>query len=149
MARIRHPVRRILSDEDEAKVVDAIRAAEARTSGEIRVHVEARSGGDPLGAARRWFVRLGMERTAARNGVLFYLAVRERAFAVLGDEGIHARVGAEFWDGVRDAMREAFSRGEFARGLVSGIEAAGSRLAEHFPRRDDDVNELPDEVSTS
>lgn len=149
MARSRHPVRRILSKEDEAKVVDAVRAAEARTSGEVRVHVEARSGGDPLEAARRWFVRLGMERTAARNGVLFYLAVRERAFAVLGDEGIHAHVGAEFWDAVRDAMREHFSRGEFALGLVSGIDAAGARLAEHFPRRDDDVNELPDEVSTS
>jgi uncharacterized membrane protein len=143
----RSPVRRLLSEGDEARVIAAIRAAEARTSGEIRVHVERRCAGDPMAAAARWFRRLGLKRTALRNGVLFYVAVDDRRFAVLGDSGIHAKVGDEFWQTLRDAMRDGFAKGEPAEGLTRAIEAAGSRLAEHFPRGRDDRNELPDEIS--
>ena len=139
----------LLTAVDEARIVEAIRAAEALTSGEIRVHLERRSGGRPIDAARRWFVRLGMDRTRERNGVLFYLAVDERLFAVIGDAGIHDRVGDAFWEGLRDAMAGAFTAGDHAGGLVRAIGEAGRRLAEHFPRRGDDANELPDEVSTS
>ena len=147
MAFGRSAHRRLLSREDEASVVAAIRAAESATSGEIRVHVEARSGGDPLAAARRWFVILKMHRTALRNGVLFYVAVDDKAFAVLGDDGIHGKVGGEFWDGLRDILREEFARGEFAAGLTRAIAAAGDGLSRHFPHRAGDRNELPDGLS--
>ncbi len=147
MAFGRSAHRKLVSREDEARVVAAIRAAESATSGEIRVHIEARSGGDPLAAARRWFVRLKMHRTALRNGILFYVAVDERAFAVLGDEGIHAKVGPEFWEALRDILREAFSRGEYAAGLTRAIAVAGEGLSKHFPHRGGDRNELPDGVS--
>jgi uncharacterized membrane protein len=147
MAFGRSAHRKLVSREDEASVVAAIRAAESATSGEIRVHIEARSGGDPLSAARRWFVRLKMHRTALRNGILFYVAVDERAFAVVGDEGIHAKVGPEFWETLRDILREAFTRGEYAAGLRGAIAAAGEGLSRHFPHRGGDRNELPDGVS--
>jgi uncharacterized membrane protein len=143
----RTPVRRLLSEEDEAKVMEAIRAAEARTSGEIRVHVEHRASGDALSAARSWFHRLGMDKTEAHNGILFYFAVDQHAFAIVGDSGIHARVGDAFWQALRDLMTEAFAEGSPATGLSRAIEEAGSRLAEHFPRGKDDKNELSDEIS--
>jgi uncharacterized membrane protein len=143
----RRPVKRLLSGHDEARVVAAIRAAEARTSGEIRVHVEGRCSGSAIETAGRWFRRLGMEATAERNGILFYVAVDDRAFAVVGGAGIHAKVGDAFWDALRDAMRDDFAKGDAASGLIRAIGEAGQRLAEHFPRRAGDANELPDEIS--
>lgn len=143
----RNPVRRLLSEADEKRVIAAIQAAEHGTSGEIRVHVERRCAGDAIGAARRWFHRLGMSATTERNGILFYVAVEDRAFAVVGDSGIHAKVGHAFWDALRDAIGDAFAKGDPATGLTRAIEEAGLRLSEHFPRRGDDRNELPDKVS--
>ncbi|HEX4824997.1 MAG TPA: TPM domain-containing protein [Candidatus Polarisedimenticolaceae bacterium] len=139
----------LLAPADEHRIVEAIRAAESRTSGEIHVHLERRSGGRPLEAARRWFVRLRMDRTRERNGILFYVAVDERLFAVVGDAGIHERVGVAFWESLRDVLAGSFAAGDHAGGLVRAIGEAGKQLAEHFPRRGDDENELPDEVSTS
>ena len=141
-------MRRLLSPADEQRVLSAIRAAESKTSGEIRVHVERWSREPALVTAQRWFERLGMRRTHHRNGILFYVAVDERAFAVVGDEGIHRAVGPEFWEALRDAMASSFAQGDFASGLVKAIDTAGARLAEHFPRRPEDRNELPDDVST-
>lgn len=143
----RRPVRRLLSDQDEARVIAAIRAAEARTSGEIRVHVERRTTGSVMATAGRWFRRLGMEATAERNGILFYIAVDDREFAIVGGAGIHAAVGDAFWESLRDALRVDFAKGDAASGLIRAIGEAGSLLAEHFPRGSGDVNELSDEIS--
>lgn len=143
------PARRFLSDADELRVLEAIRSAESETSGEIRVHIERRCGGQPMEAAKRWFRRLGMRGTRDRNGVLFYLAVDERVFAVVGDVGIHEKVGQDFWAALRDELQGSFAAGDHAAGLIRAIAETGRRLALHFPRRPDDRNELPDEVSTS
>ena len=147
MAFWHSPLRKLLAEDDEARVIAAIRAAERRTSGEIRVHVERRCEVDAMEAARRWFARLGMDATAERNGILFYVAVSDRKFAVVGDSGIHAKVGEGFWTALRDAMAEDFAKGQPVAGLVRGITEAGDRLAEHFPRTAADRNELPDEIS--
>jgi uncharacterized membrane protein len=143
----RSPIRRLLSEKDESRVIAAIRAAESQTQGEIRVHVERRCAGDPIAAANRWFHRLGMEKTKGRSGILFYVAVDDRRFAIVGDAGIHAKVGDAFWVQLRDAMREAFARGDAATGLCRAIDEAGAQLATHVPRGPDDRNELPDEIS--
>jgi uncharacterized membrane protein len=143
----REPVRRLLSEKDEARVIAAIRAAEARTSGEIRVHIERRCAGRAMATASRWYRRLGMDAANERNGILFYVAVDDRAFAIVGGAGIHSKVGDAFWQALRDAMRESFAGGDPATGLTRAIGEAGSRLAEHFPLRTDDKNELPDEIS--
>ena len=132
---------------EEERVLAAIREFEARTSGEIRVHLAERAGADILAAAREAFERLGMTATAERNGVLFFVAVAERRFAVLGDRGIDEKVPEGFWDEVVARVRERFAEGRFADGLVEGIAMAGEQLATYFPHRDDDVNELPDEIS--
>ena len=147
MRWIETPGRRLLSEAGERRVEAAIRAAELRTSGEIRVHVERRCDGDALSAARRWFVRLGMSRTAERNGVLVYVAIDDRAFAIVGDDGIHAKVGPSFWEGLRDGLHADFGRGEFASGIERAVTEAGRTLAEHFPRQARDRDELSNEVS--
>jgi uncharacterized membrane protein len=128
--------------------VAAIQAAEHKTSGEIRVHVERFCPGDACTRAWDVFAALQMERTAQRNATLFYLAVQDRKFAIIGDEGIHARVPPTFWEAIRDAMAADFRRGRFADGLTHGILAVGQRLKEYFPQRLDDRNELPDAIST-
>ena len=138
---------RIFTEDEEARIVDAIRAFEARTSGELRVHVEHRLRRPPLDEAIRVFAALEMNLTAERNGVLLLLAPAQRSFAIFGDVGIDAVTPPGFWDAAAAAMRSPFAEGRFVEGLTEGIRLAGEALAEHFPRRDDDVNELPDEIS--
>ena len=138
---------RFFDEAEEAQILEAIRSAERATSGEIRVHVESRCPGDPMEVARQRFLRLGMANTAARNGVLFYLATRDGRFAVFGDEGIHQCVGDPFWQELRDSMAERFRSDAFARGLEEAIAAVGAHLAAAFPRSADDRNELPDAIS--
>ena len=132
---------------DARKVEGAIREAEAATSGEIRVSVAHYFWGDVAKVADQAFHRLGMERTRERNGVLIFLVPSRKRFMVLGDAGIHAKVGQAFWDDVAACLTAHFQRGDFTGGLVEGIHLVGERLAVHFPRGDDsDSNELPDEV---
>lgn len=132
---------------DEAQVLEAIRAAERASSGEIRVSIASFFWGDIEKTARKAFVRLGMDQTAERNGVLIFLVPSRRRFTVLGDEGIHAKVGQDFWDDLAVRLSDHFKRSEFTEGLVLGISMIGARLAEHFPGKGDaDRNELPDDV---
>ncbi len=135
-----------LTPEEKRRVEEAIARAEDRTSGEIRVVISRKARGDPLEAARRAFARLRMHETRERNGVIIFLAVADRRFAIFGDEGIHRIVGQEGWEHIRDGMAERFGKGDFAGGLVYAVEEVGKVLAESFPHRADDVNELPDEV---
>jgi len=145
--------RGFFSYEEQKRIVAAITAAELRTSGEIRFHLErdipgkAPVNGDPYLQARAVFDKLGMHRTEARNGVLVYMAVRSRKFAIVGDEELHVRVGDEFWSDVVSAMGSAFTEDRFVDGLETGIGMIGEKLREHFPYRSDDVNELPDDIS--
>lgn len=132
---------------DPKRVEDAIREAERRTSGEIRVSISRFFWGDVAHVADRTFTRLGMTNTKDRNGILFFLVPSRRRFVILGDEGIHARVGQEFWDEVAAAVSGQLREGNFTRGLVWGIEAVGEQLAKHFPyEAETDKNELPDAI---
>ena len=88
-----------------------------------------------------------MNKTELRNGVLFYLAVKSRKFAILGDSGINAKVPEDFWDKIKEDMAAHFKKGEFTEGLVKGIEEAGKSLKAYFPYKSDDVNELSDDIS--
>ena len=134
-------------DQDRARIVAAIGEAENKTSGEIQVHLEKYCPGDVLDRAAEVFGDLGMHKTRLRNGVLFYLAVEDHKFAVLGDAGIHQKVPAHFWDGVKDHMRSLFMQGRFTDGLCEGIAMAGQQLQAFFPTDDDNPNELPDAIS--
>ena len=137
---------KFFTEEDKDRIVQAIRRAEGRTSGEIRVYLEGRLRGGMMDRARKVFEKLGMTKTRLRNGVLIYFSLKGRAFAILGDQGIHGKVGDNFWKEIVSAMQEPFSRDDFAGGLEAGIQKIGERLARYFPRRARDVNELPDEI---
>ena len=139
--------RRLLKTIDTEKIKQAIQAAERQTSGEIRVSVAPFFWGDVRKVAERAFDRLGMTRTAQRNGVLFFVVPSRKRFVVLGDEGIHAHVGDAFWEQVAAAVSEEFRKGDFTGGLVKGIETVGRELAVRFPYdASSDRNELPDDV---
>lgn len=128
------------------ELVGAIRAAEMLTSGEIRIHFES-SCDDAAERVKHVFAELGMDRTEERNGVLFYLAIDSKLFAVLGDEGISELVDTDFWNRIRDSVLERFRQGDFVAGLVDGVHTAGESLAKYFPRKTDDANELSDDIS--
>jgi uncharacterized membrane protein len=130
------------------EIVAAIREAEATTSGEIRVFVSRKERPDALAAAKRRFLKLGMDRTEERNAVLIYVAPRSRSFAVVGDTGVHAKCGETFWVEAARGMESRFRAGEFTEGIVETVRRAAGLLSRHFPRSPDDRNELPDGVVT-
>ncbi|HEY6136951.1 MAG TPA: TPM domain-containing protein [Thermoanaerobaculia bacterium] len=135
---------------DQQRIVEAIRAAENETSGEIRVHVQPKArGGDSRFVAERTFERLGMTKTAARNGVLLFIASEEQGFVILGDRGIDEKVPAGFWDEIAAKLTIRFKNGEFTEGIVDAVTAAGEHLKELFPRAADDVNELSDDIDVA
>ncbi len=133
--------------EQQKQIVEAIKQAEHNTSGEIRVHIENTCNIDVLDRAANIFAMLKMHKTDLRNGVLFYLSVEDRKFAILGDAGINAKVPKDFWDSVKNTVFEQFKSGNQTEGLIKGILMAGEKLKAHFPYQKDDVNELSDEIS--
>ncbi len=140
-------VRKYFSEKDKLQITNAIQAAELNTSGEIRVHIEMHCRGDVLDRAATVFEKLAMQKTELRNGVLFYLAIRDHRFAILGDAGINQKVPENFWEDIKKEMAAYFREGDFSGGLSAGILRAGEQLKEHFPYQKDDVNELSDEIS--
>lgn len=135
------------SSKDKERIITAIEEAEKRTSGEIRVHVEAGVGKEPIDRAKEVFERLGMTETQLRNGVLIYLATKEHRFAIIGDQGINQLVPGDFWEETKERMGCLFKEGRFVEGVCYGIRSVGERLAAHFPYQRDDANELSNEIS--
>ncbi|HEY2801027.1 MAG TPA: DUF5130 family protein [Chthoniobacterales bacterium] len=131
---------------DNDRIVRAIAAAEQKTSGEIRVYIKRGEIGDAVAEAREQFEKLGMTATRERNGVLIFVAPRSQKFAVLGDKRIHERCGDEFWQQLVSSMQQHFRAENFTDAVVEAITETGDLLARHFPRADDDRNELPDKV---
>jgi len=141
-------VRSLLSEEQEQALVDAISQAELHTSGEIRIHLEKSTGNSSAEQrAKQWFGKLEMHKTAEKNGVLFYLAIQDRQLALWAGEGINKKVTADFWQEIIDLMISKFKEGHFSEGLIDGVEKTGKALGEFFPRKDDDVDELSNEIS--
>lgn len=131
---------------DKHRIRQAIQNAERRTSGEIRVSISTLVWGDVRSAAENAFDRLGMTATRDRNAVLFFVVPARHKFVVLGDRGIHERVGQEFWHHIVGTVSAKFRQGDLTGGLVAGIEAVGESLATYFPYLAGDTNELPDDV---
>ncbi len=139
--------RNFFSPQDKDRIVNAVREAELNTSGEIRVHIENHCRSDVMHRAAFVFDKLGMSKTDLRNGVLFYLAVKDKKFAILGDSGINELAPDDFWEEIKGVMLELFREGKFAEGLARGIVMAGEELKQDFPYQADDKNELPDDIS--
>jgi uncharacterized membrane protein len=137
------------TNDQQEDLRQAIMNAELDTSGEIRVHIENTCKGEVMDRALVIFQKLGMVNTKARNGVLIYLAVKNRKFAIIGDEAIHAKVSDNFWDSTKNKMLNHFRENRFTEGLIEAITETGTKLKEHFPYQKDDENELSDDISFS
>ena len=140
-------VEEFLTASQEQDLIEAIKIAEKNTSGEIRVHIEKNSETPPMERALEVFYFLKMDKTAQRNGVLFYIAVESKKFAILGDEGINNLVPENFWDTEKELVLSHFKKGEFTKGLELAIIEVGKKLVTFFPYQSNDINELPDEIS--
>ena len=136
-----------LTADQQKIVVDAVRIAEKGTSGEIRIHIDDQCSIDPVKKAQDVFQKLGMHRTALRNGVLIYLACNTKVFSIIGDKGINERVDEHFWEDVIEIMSARFKDGQFAEGLAEAVTAVGAKLKTFFPYSPEDINEQPDEIS--
>lgn len=134
------------SDEEEL-LTHAINVAENRTSGEIRLCIEKKCAGEVIEQATKRFTQLDMHKTALKNGILIYLALDDHKFAIIGDAGIDKKVPKGFWQETKDVMVGYFKQGQLVDGLVAGIDRAGKQLKTFFPRSDDDINELPDDIA--
>lgn len=131
----------------QESIIEAIRLAELNTSGEIRVHVEPKCPGDAYDRALQVFEELKMHETEQKNGVLFYLAYKDKKFSIVGDEGIHSKVKDSFWNEVRDILTQHFKQNNFTEGLAEGITKAGEKLKSFFPYQSNDSNELSNDIS--
>lgn len=136
-----------LTAEQEQNIVKAIKIAEKNTSGEVRVHIEKNTEKPPMERALEVFYFLKMDATELKNGVLIYVAVESKKFAILGDEGINKLVPVGFWDSEKDLILTHFKNKEYALGLERAILEVGKKLKEFFPYQSDDTNELSDEIS--
>lgn len=128
-------------------IVEAIRVAEESTTGEICVHIRKKCGEDVFAEAKNLFQKLGLYKTKQRNAVLIFIALESHRFAIVGDTGIHEKVGEHFWQAEKDLMLEYFKRGDIEGGLVLGIQKVGEQLKSYFPGIHGDVNELSNTVT--
>ncbi len=133
--------------ETEKAIIKAIRNAELKTSGEIRIHLQKDAVWEVLREAQMRFYDLNMHKTKDRNGVLIFLVPPLRKFAIVGDEGIDAVVPEHFWEEVRDVLAEYFRRQAFGDGIIKAVEIIGEKLSAYFPYQKDDENELSDDIS--
>lgn len=135
------------SSEEQERIVKAIKQAEKNTSGEIRVHIDRSTKLSALDRASFIFKKLNMHETEARNGVLLYLAVDSRLFAIIGDVGVNRVVHKDFWEQQKTSVLNSFKEGAFCEPLIQSILEIGNELKKYFPYQSDDKNELPDELS--
>ena len=140
-------VRDYFTPEERERLTEAVKEMELKTSAEIRIHIERKCQGDPLDRAAYIFGKLGMHKTALRNGVLIYLAIENHQFAFIGDRGINAVVPPNFWTDLKLKAQKYFSEGQFTQGLLELLEEIGTYLQKFFPYKENDINELPDEIS--
>ena len=136
-----------LTQTQEQQIVKAIRTAELHTSGEIRVHIEATTNKETIARATEVFYYLKMDETKNKNGVLFYLAVNDKKFAIIGDEKLNEKVSPDFWDNIKNTVVKEFKTTHYASGLVKGILKVGKELEHYFPFEKGDENELPNTIS--
>ena len=135
------------SQSDKNRILEAIQDAEKQTSGEIRVHADSKCSGDPIQTAISHFERLKMHETKDRNGVLIYIATRDRKLAIIGDQNINEKVSSDYWETTKNNLITAFKKGEYVNGITVAIADVGEKLKAHFPYLSDDTDELANDLS--
>lgn len=137
----------LFTEAQQQQVRESIQEAEMNTSGELKIHIERKLKGNAMDRAAYVFEQLNLHETKLRNGVLIYLAIESKEFAILGDVGINKKVPESFWDSTSMLMLEHFKKGDFVAGLIAGAKEAGLQLKAHFPYQKGDINELSDDIS--
>jgi uncharacterized membrane protein len=145
MARSTNP-RKFLNESESAKINSAIKEAESKTSGEIKVVLARHCWGKMEAKAAKIFRELGLHKTKERNCVLVLFIVTNREFLIHGDQGIHEKVGQGFWEDIRDKMVAAFKQDAFGDGISEGVCLIGERLSQYFPYQRNDSDEISDEI---
>lgn len=140
-------IKHFIPEEGQKRIVEAIAALEKRSNAEVRVHIDSRSGKSPVEDAKKAFDRLKMFDTAERSGVLIYVALKSHTCAIIGDEGIDGKVDPSFWSECCDAMISEFVKGRYTEGILKALDMAGKKLAEYFPKTEDNTDELPNDIS--
>jgi uncharacterized membrane protein len=143
---------RYMNDDELLRITNTIRHYEKFTAGEISVSIKEKT---PFSLTKKTtkeiaeaeFFRLGLDKTRDKTGILILLLLKEKSFYILADAGINEKVESHTWDKIKDNMQEMFAKGEFSRGIISAVEQTGKILAEYFPVKPDDKNELPDRVN--
>ena len=139
-----------LSTQEKNQIIKAIEAAELKTSGEIRVHISySRKEESPLNQAQIKFNQLEMHKTKDRNGVLLYINPKVKKFALYGDQGIHEKLGQEYWNSLKDTLKLKIREKDLTTGIIHAIEELGIQLKKHFPFSKNDQNELINELTES
>lgn len=139
--------RNFFTNDEQEKILQEIASAELRTSGEIRLHIENFCYGNQVARATKVFTNLGMHQTRERNGVLLYIAARSHKVAIVGDQGIHEKLGTQFWEHLVENLIQQFKARHKAEAVIACIKELGEQLSRYFPRRDDDTDELSNEIS--
>jgi uncharacterized membrane protein len=137
------------SQKEKTAITEAVQLAEKQTSGEIRVHLEKKARENFMGHAQHVFEEIGMTQTEKRNGVLIFIGIKSRQFAILGDQGINEVVPKDFWDEIKESMLLDFKQDRFADGVLKAIEKTGEKLKTYFPYQKEDSNEIRDCISYS
>ena len=136
-----------LTPEEQQEIIEAIQTAEQNTSGEIRIHIERGSSMDAFDRAKKVFHLLKMDSTKLQNGVLIYVNIAHKTFAICGDKGINEVVSPDFWNSTKDIIQLHFKKGKFKQGLIEGVFIAGEQLQRYFPWQHNDVDELSNDIS--
>ncbi|MEJ5304503.1 MAG: TPM domain-containing protein [Ignavibacteria bacterium] len=147
-------IHKILSEVELEKIAEEIKSQELRTSGELKVSIKkGRSLFDKRKSIRelaiREFHRLGMTNTRDRSGILFFLLLNDREFYILPDIGISEKIPQTFWDELAKEAENSFREKNFFEGILKVLRKCGDVLAEHFPRKSDDMDELSNKVEIS
>jgi uncharacterized membrane protein len=134
-----------------SRIESAVHTAEKEHSGEIRIALEGDLGLGALWAdqsprerAIEVFSQLGVWDTERNNGVLIYVLLADRDVEIVADRGFTPHVEPHEWEGVCRAMESELAAGRWEEGIVAGVDGVSRIIAKHFPRGDEDPNELPD-----
>jgi uncharacterized membrane protein len=146
-----HLIYNFLDDDDFLRISNKIKETEKKTAGEIRVSIKERKSFPQRNKslkqiAEEEFFRLGMDKTRDDTGILIFLLLKERQFYILADKGINEKVEPNTWDSIKEKMQDMFSKGEFSKGIIHGVEEVGKILSKHFPVKPDDKNELSNRI---
>jgi len=140
-----------LSDEDLDTISATISEIEKKTSGEIRVCIKKRRGFlekkyTSRDIALQEFEKLKMNKTKDKTGILFFLIFDEKKFEIIADEGINSKISPDYWNEISDRIKNHFLSKNYLAGIRQGIVELGEVLVKEFPCKDDDRNELSNEV---